>query len=134
MTTENTPQKPLLTPGQKHLLEYSKIPDLIQRFDLHPYSSPEARINAIAHHRVQEIIAQLSGSPQPPKPDFSQYAPLSDDGANKLKDFIRKNKEEKLPKGYCLDPQDKVIFDRDFAKKGILPKELPPQHPDYVPF
>ena len=131
---QNQPKKPLLTPGQNHLLSLPNIQSLIQRFDLHPYSSPEALINTMISYRTQALIASISKSPTPPKPDFSQYAPLSDDGASTYRAFIRKAKEDKLPPGYCLDASGNPIFDRDFKKKGISEIDLPYNHPDYVPF
>lgn len=131
---ENLPKKPLLTPGQNHLLSLPNIKSLIQRFDLHPYSSPEAHINAMVAYKTQVIISSISSSKQPPKPDFSQYAPLSEDGASKYRDFIRKAKQDKLPPGYCLDSTGKTIFDKQWKTKGLSEKQLPHDHPDYVPF
>lgn len=128
------PLKPLLTPGQNTLLKLPNIQALISRFDLHSFSSPEARINLLAHHRIQTIIASTVGQLPPPPPDFSIYAPLSEDGHKNYKAFLRKAKEDKLPPGYSLDKNEKPIFDRDFKKKGITEKDLPPDHPDYVPF
>ncbi len=127
------PLKPLLTPAQKSMLEYGKIPDLISRFDLHPFSSPEAFINTRVHNRVQTLLAPVMGT----KPDLvntSDFAPLSDSGAAAVKAFDRKAKEDKLPPGYCLDTHDKPIFDKQWKAKGLKEKDLPHDHPDYAPF
>lgn len=130
---QNTPLKPLLTPGQKHLLSLPNIQALISRFDLHPFSSPEAIINTKIHNQAQVLIASFSSS-KPDIIDTDSFAPMSDSGAAAVKAFHRQVKIDKLPKGYCLDANDKPIFDRDFKAKGISEKELPPNHPDYVPF
>lgn len=127
---ENTPLKPLLTPGQKRLLELPNILALISRFDLHPFSSPEAIINAKIHNSTQTLISSLSDS-KPDLIDTSQYAPLSDSGASAVKNFHRQARTNKLAPGYCLDAHDQVIFDLNFT---CHPKELPHDHPKYVPF
>lgn len=130
---ENQPLKPLLTPGQKAILKYGKIPDLISRFDLHPFSSPEAVINARAHNRIQAIIAPLSNS-KPDLIDIAQFAPLSESGAQFIKTFERAIKTAKLPPGYCLNHLDQPIFDKNWKEKGLANKDLPTNHPDYAPF
>src|SRR6478609_9280058 len=92
------PLKPLLTPAQKNMLEYGLIPTLISRFDLHPFSSPEAFINTRIHNRVQTLLSSVTGT----KPDLinvADYAPLSDSGAAAVKAFDRKAKIDKLAPG-----------------------------------
>ena len=127
------PLKPLLTPAQKRLLELPQILLLINRFDLHPFSSPEAFINTRVHNRTQTLISSFSKT----KPDFidtSQFAPMSEDGASTVKAFDKAVKESKLQPGYCLDSSGKTIFDRNWKAKGLKEKDLPPDHPDYAPF